>query len=524
MKLETYSEVNKAWKSTCKVLFGEEIGDLQEYEEWLAEAMQPVLKRKSYVSGNGVYCAATQYPENANFIGLDEIPLEKKPEALNINEIKDIDSIVEALNERFSYCGNIVLANSKFVEKSSDIQNSFYIYNSNFVYEGKNIAFSSYSRGSEQLFAVISDVFSNNCIRVFETHKQSRCFEAWKCYDSSDCYYSSCVEGSQEVLFSFNLKNKRYTIGNIELPKDKYYELKGKLIAEMREELKKNKKLPSLMELVDSSAKLMKLDNVEFQHESKEENIEPIEQGFRKTTKIVLGKELYDFRSYEKWLRNHVPSVDKGKSVVSGKPVYISGISPYNLFLKNRLVRQDECWEIGECTKLEDGDITSFQKIKDSIGKIGFLNPEALVGTKRNTIMTPAVNSSVDCYYCPIASHNEKVAYSYWPRNSKYIYGSNLAFLSNFCINSHYSMKLCRTLEVDSSSNCSDLYFSHHCENVRDAMFCFNVKNLKNAIGNVELGMDDYRKIKKNLLGQIANELEEKKDFKWNIFNLGEQK
>ena len=39
MKTDTplYVELDKAWKTTCRVLFGGEIGDLKEYEPWLRE-------------------------------------------------------------------------------------------------------------------------------------------------------------------------------------------------------------------------------------------------------------------------------------------------------------------------------------------------------------------------------------------------------------------------------------------------------------------------------------------------------
>jgi hypothetical protein len=202
----------------------------------------------------------------------------------------------------------------------------------------------------------------------------------------------------------------------------------------------------------------------------------------------------------------------------------VSGIEPYNLFLKDRLVSFSECWAVGERTALENEDIESLERIKDAIGKIAFMSPEARLGSYRNLMLVPAVNNAINCYYCPIASHNENVAFSYWPRSSKYVFGSNLAFSSSFCINSYYSLNLCRALEVDGSGNCSDIYFSHHCENVRDAMFCFNAKNLKSAIGNMPLLLERYKEIKSSLLAQITEELERNKDMPWDIFNMGAMK
>jgi hypothetical protein len=38
-------------------------------------------------------------------------------------------------------------------------------------------------------------------------------------------------------MFCFNVKNKRYAIGNVELPKEKYLEIKKKFLSWLNEEL-----------------------------------------------------------------------------------------------------------------------------------------------------------------------------------------------------------------------------------------------------------------------------------------------
>jgi len=56
---------------------------------------------------------------------------------------------------------------------------------------------------------------------------------------------------------------------------------------------------------------------------------------------------------------------------------------------------------------------------------------------------------------------------------------------------------------------------------VHDSLFCFNVKNLRNAIGNAPLQPQKYAQIKKAVLEQLAEELEKKKNLKWDIYNIG---
>ena len=70
---EVYNELNKAWKATCKVLFGEEIGELKDYEEWLKEYVPVIGKRKSHVSGKEVVFHSDAYCINSRFISLNEM-------------------------------------------------------------------------------------------------------------------------------------------------------------------------------------------------------------------------------------------------------------------------------------------------------------------------------------------------------------------------------------------------------------------------------------------------------------------
>ena len=70
-----------------------------------------------------------------------------------------------------------------------------------------------------------------------------RTFEADKCNSSSDIYFSHDLEGCIEVMFSQHLRNKNYVIGNLELSKDHYLEIKETLIEQLNEKLSSNKKL-----------------------------------------------------------------------------------------------------------------------------------------------------------------------------------------------------------------------------------------------------------------------------------------
>ncbi|MFH0817693.1 MAG: hypothetical protein V1909_03600, partial [Candidatus Micrarchaeota archaeon] len=83
------------------------------------------------------------------------------------------------------------------------------------------------------------------------------------------------------------------------------------------------------------------------------------------------------------------------------------------------------------------------------------------------------------------------------------------------------SVKLTRCFEMDSCRSCSDSYFSHNCEGLSNCMFCFNAKSLRYAIGNVEVGREQYMKIKKRVLDEIVKKLEKDKNLDLDIYNIG---
>ena len=105
MASPTYVALDKAWKSTCRVLFGEEVGGLAPFAEWLREYDYVTRSESSSVSGKPITFAMDDYSPSAHFVSLDETDFQKKFEPIGINDLKDIDRLVRAASERFSYTG-----------------------------------------------------------------------------------------------------------------------------------------------------------------------------------------------------------------------------------------------------------------------------------------------------------------------------------------------------------------------------------------------------------------------------------
>jgi hypothetical protein len=246
-------DINAAWKSTCRVLLGEEIGDLRDYAGYLSKHLEATDTKYSALSGKKVATFVQNFCSEAKFISNDEreeYDKMMKGRKLNLNEIKDIESIVGALGERLYYAGNIITGNSQEILDSDSCSNSFYVYKSSEIYDSKYVAYSDAMRFGEYVFGSNWIGETKFAIKTYETFKVARCMESVRIATSQDCHYVAGVEGCSNCMFSFNQRNKRNLIGNLELARDEYSELKGKLLGEIRETLKSKRTIPTIIDII----------------------------------------------------------------------------------------------------------------------------------------------------------------------------------------------------------------------------------------------------------------------------------
>ncbi len=520
---ETLDVLERRWKGACKSIFGQEACGLIECSKWLADFIEPISQNKSSLSGKEVISAPTGYCKGAKWLSFDEVDFNKKFEPLNVNEIKDIDSLVEGISERIYYSGNVVFGKSGYIEKSSNLNDSFYIYGVGRNGNSKYLAYCTIGRMNENCFGCNGIGESTYCIKCSRCFKNLRCFEAWMSQNSSDCYYSSGLESCSECLFSFNMQNKKRCIGNLELGLEKYKKIKGKLLAEMAQKLSKEKKLLSLTEIVKKS----RLEKPETgTHDSgRKEMLDKsiIESSFLKTTSIVFGKPLDGgIDTYSKWLTRHTRPTVNCFSAASKKELYRPSAVNYERLPKDRLLSQPEAYGLGRREKLEENDINglSLENAHEKIGNLAFFNIEWDEGKNRNNIECVMVADATNGYRNSLMIHVKNSGYNFWPRDSDHIFGCDSPFSSQFSIKCHSCTNQIRSFEIDCCGYCSDSYFCHNCENMNNSMFCFNVKNRRNSIGNAELSPPDYQRVKKLLLGQMHDELSSKKDLKYDIYNV----
>lgn len=245
-------DINDAWKETCKVVLGDEVGPLSSFEDYLSKDTVQLYSRKSCLSGRPVTVSVPQLPASARYISMEEMAAFERasPKPLQINQIKDVDSLVQALGERVAYCGNSISGNSMAVSESDSCSNVHHIRRCAQVHDSKFIACSSMIRYSEFAFGSIQDAMSKYVIRAHETQRLTRCFEMLRTYICTDCAYAANLENCSDCLFSFNQRSRRLLIGNLAMEKSRYLELKKKLLDDIAQKLRSGKAVPTIAELI----------------------------------------------------------------------------------------------------------------------------------------------------------------------------------------------------------------------------------------------------------------------------------
>ncbi|MCX6777926.1 MAG: hypothetical protein NT157_03495 [Candidatus Micrarchaeota archaeon] len=525
------SQVNpameKAWNDTCRVLFGEELGPLSKYEEWLRLYLLPTTNAKS-ASGKETNLTTTNYLPSSTFASFDEVDFSKKyaPLPLSINEIKDIDGIAEACRERFAYAGNIILGNSSGVERSSNVIDSHFVCGSNIVSDSKYVGFCTETRYSDHCFGCYIAVESSYAMKSGGGW-HSRAFECHLCQNVSDSYYCTGAQDCRDCMFTFGTRNGRNMIGNLALPREKYLALKKKLVSEIASKLKSDGRVFSLFEVI-SLAEKYGGSGLRLKPEPQPPfKPEPLEKAFSQTCSLLFGRKMAGIEGFAPLMRKNYPDNVFANSPLTGRRVAVGGHIAHlmkDYGTENRMLDQTEAWKVGGSPVAEE-KLAGMRAEPEELARILFPVAYAMLdtdfGNNANIKDATIMIDSSDCLNGSSFVKVKKCAYCHWPRESEGIFGSNAVFKSSFCINCYFSTNLTRSFECDNCENCADGYFLHNCENVNDSMFCFNVKNLRNAIGNSPLPPEKFKSVKSAVISQLADELEKKKDVRWTIYNVG---
>lgn len=511
--------VDAAFKTLCRILFGRPVGGLLEFEPYLKEAMIPFMLVKSSVSGKDVFLSNDLYRKDALFISPNEIDAAKsKTKPVSLNDIKDIDSLFRAASESMVYCGNKAFgknANVGHVDNAIDCIDVYYACSVRNVKKG---AYISCARESEYIFGIPAFPKINYSMRCLEGINVNRMFETYYSNYCADMYYSFNCYNCSDVIFGFNLRGKRHVIGNVELPREKYAELKRKLAAEIADELSKNKRAFSISDLARMNAK--ESHDEEFELIPSTQPPSSVEKAWDSASKIVLGTGRNGILGYAGWLQERALPVRR----LQGK----FGTHTYQPLLP--VVKDLPASAL--CTRkeamTENGPLVAEKETALELRKLAALVAAkaafTMEMTEGETADVPEITQAIDsteCWSSWDATNSTRSACSTGIIQSKYIFGGYFRILdSEFCINCYEVVECRRCFELDSSSRCSGCYFSHNLEGCEDCILCWNLKGKRYAVLNQEVGKEKYLQVKKMLLDYLNGQLDAKRRVDRSVFAL----
>lgn len=246
-----------------------------------------------------------------------------------------------------------------------------------------------------------------------------------------------------------------------------------------------------------------------------------IETAFQETSAILFGRRLSDIETYRAWLLEHVGEALHVKSHVSDNIVYVPNILFFSSIKKN-MVTLEESLELGKRQISEqDANLLSVSNVSEKLNEIKYVTSDVMLGQNQDLRKTSTCMHAQHCFDGYWYIYSKCDGYCAWPRESEYCFGSHYLFASNFSMKCHNSVKLARCFELSDCTNCTDCYFCHNCEGLSNCMFCFNAKSLRYAIGNIEIGREEYMKIKNMIISEIAEKIEKEKRLDVNIYNVG---
>ncbi|MFA6327858.1 MAG: hypothetical protein WCY41_00235 [Candidatus Micrarchaeia archaeon] len=513
-------QLQKGWDGTCRVVFGTELGKVEDFRPWFSEYLPKTAMRKSCLSGKNVLLAADNYPKQAKFLSSDELAF-NKDYALSINEIKDIDLLTRALAEKCEYTGNKCLGTSANVGQSDLVLDSQQVWNSTNI-ESSMCCDSSFMmrRGSKYCFGAGWGAMTEFAIRSVALLNIKRCFETHFSVNDSDCYFVFNCFGSHDLMFSFGQRNKGHMIGNLALPKEKYSALRKKLVGEIAEEIAVKKRYPSLFELMPNAPPLP-MPSISLPERKDVKNVATVEKGFASTYKLIFKVEpRRSIERYAPWLERGTISAVKTTSIFGSETCYPQNMPLFSNLPKKRTVSETESMALAS-VHMEENDVETLGSVLGALGKIAYFTAEMYEGECHNINGTPLVLDAHDTYRGYESTCSMNTACTSLSLHSKYVYGCGRILESEFCMKCYNCQHLTRCFEMDTCQKCADSYFCHNCEGLSDCMFCFNMKGARNCIGNTQLTREEYMKARDALLKGMADELDATRALKMSIYNIG---
>jgi hypothetical protein len=237
------SRIDKAFMDTMRIVLGKELGPIDKFEAWLGKHTATVEKRKT-AFGRETYVPFSSFPF---MLSIDGNRFATNEEALELGKLKislgeeeaNVDSIRSKMEEIAYYSPEIKVGNNQNIIGCPLSENSMNVYKVVDANVVKNAGVSGQVFSSENVFGSFWVIDSKFCINCYHSANVANCFEMDSCSNCRNSLFCHNCEDLDNCMFCFNVKSKRYAIGNVEIGREGYMEVKEKVLAEIIRQLEK---------------------------------------------------------------------------------------------------------------------------------------------------------------------------------------------------------------------------------------------------------------------------------------------
>ncbi len=240
-------EYEKAFQSIASVVLGRKLAGYRDYEVWLTRGINGMTEVRSAMSGKRTYLPLFSFYDaiRHRLLTEDEAYGTAGKRHLSEEEVRGLSlaNATQALKGISITTSETSMGTCSRIKECGVYFDSSACFRSSLVAMSKYAIYTFWPRNSEYVLGC-NYVFSCSfCARCFNSENLARCFEVSDSANCSDCYFCYNCDSLQDCMFCFNAKAKKYAIGNVQLPPEQYRKIKGLLLAQMADELEKNKSL-----------------------------------------------------------------------------------------------------------------------------------------------------------------------------------------------------------------------------------------------------------------------------------------
>ncbi|MCX6777649.1 MAG: hypothetical protein NT157_02080 [Candidatus Micrarchaeota archaeon] len=235
-------KLEEAFGITTKLLFGKQLEPLAKYDDWLKRRVPSGGVVKSAIGSGSVYL-----PDYGFFrkipveraVSIEESERASQKMAGRMGEDATLASIAGELKNFAYFVPTFVEGRNLDVKNTAVYLDCINVRDSFDPFTSKNCARVFSIMDSECLFGAYRTTKSGFSIHCYNCVKVERCFEMDSAINCTDSMFCHNCENLSNCMFCFNAKSKSYAVGNVEVGREKYLEIRRMVVGCLVGELEK---------------------------------------------------------------------------------------------------------------------------------------------------------------------------------------------------------------------------------------------------------------------------------------------